>query len=74
MIANGVATHIAFLQIGLMRLVPELGGPVIQNLGWFGPLTTAYVAAYWLNRRYMKSRLPAAVTAVSAAWSPARGA
>jgi len=54
MIANGVATHIAFLQIGLLRLVPELGGALIQNLAWFGPLAVAYLAAYRLNRRYMR--------------------
>lgn len=56
MIGNGVATHIAFLQIGLMRLVPELGSGVIQHLAWFGPLALSFVAGWWLNRRYMRPR------------------
>lgn len=56
MIGNGVATHIAFLQIGLTRLIPELSGTIVQNLAWFGPLALSFVAAYWLNRRYMKPR------------------
>lgn len=68
MIANGVATHIAFLQIGLLRLVPDLGGALIQNLAWFGPLALAYVATWWLNRRYMKPR-----SEQSAATAKARG-
>jgi uncharacterized membrane protein len=56
MIANGVATHIAFLQIGLLRLIPELGGPLIQNLAWFGPLALSFIAGWWLDRRYMRPR------------------
>lgn len=59
MIANGVATHIAFLQIGLMRLIPDLGGALIQNLAWFGPLALAYATTYWLNRRYIRSAVSA---------------
>jgi hypothetical protein len=63
MIGNGVATHIAFLQIGLMRLVPELGNTVVQHLAWFGPLALAFLAGYWLDRRYMRPRrLPAKPT------------
>ncbi|NBB93824.1 MAG: hypothetical protein GVY32_11730 [Gammaproteobacteria bacterium] len=55
MIANGVATHIAFLQIGLMRLIPELGSSMVQHLAWFGPLALSFAAAYWFDRRYMKT-------------------
>ena len=58
MIGNGVATHIAFLQIGLMRLVPELGFSAVQHLAWFGPLTAGILAGFWLNRRYMTRRQP----------------
>lgn len=54
MIGNGVATHIAFLQIGLMRLIPELGSTVVQHLAWFGPLAVAFAASYWLDRRYLR--------------------
>lgn len=61
MIGNGVATHIAFLQIGLMRLIPELGNTMVQHLAWFGPLTLALLAGTWLDRRYMRPR-PAPVS------------
>lgn len=56
MIGNGVATHIAFLQIGLMRLIPGLGDTVVQHLAWFGPLVVAFAAGYWLDRRYLRPR------------------
>ena len=55
MIGNGVATHIAFLQVGMVRLLPELDLGIVQNLGWFGPLVVAAIAGAWLGRRY---RLP----------------
>ena len=63
MIGNGVATHIAFLQIGLMRLVPELGNTVVQHLAWFGPLAVAFAAGFWLDRRYMRPRRASATPA-----------
>lgn len=66
MIANGVATHIAFLQIGLIRLLPDLGTGMVQNLAWFGPLALSVVAARWLNRRYMRPRSMQAAPAASA--------
>ena len=56
MIGNGVATHIAFMQIGLMRLVPELGSTVIQHMAWFGPLAIGIAAGFWLDRRYLGPR------------------
>ncbi|MBN8481093.1 MAG: hypothetical protein J0L88_05820 [Xanthomonadales bacterium] len=52
MIGNGVATHIAFLSIGLRRAVPGLDPAIVQHAAWFGPLVVAFVAAAWLNRRY----------------------
>lgn len=64
MIGNGVATHIAFLQIGLMRLIPELGNTAVQHLAWFGPLALAFAAGYWLDRRYMRPRRTPARPAV----------
>lgn len=64
MIGNGVATHIAFLQIGLMRLIPELSDTIVQNLAWFGPLAIAIAAGFWLDRRYMRPRRTSARSAV----------
>ncbi len=52
MIANGVATHIAFFQIGLMRLFPGLETALLQQMAWFGPLMVALLAGRWLDRRY----------------------
>ena len=56
MIGNGVATHIAFLSIGLPKLLPMLSGPVLQNLAWLGPLTLSFIAGVYLNRKYMPVR------------------
>lgn len=52
MIGNGVATHIAFLAIGLPKLLPSVAGPVLQNIAWLGPLAIAVLARLWLGRRY----------------------
>lgn len=51
MIGNGVAVHIAFLGIGLPRLLPMLGGATLQQLVWFGPLALALAAKLWVDRR-----------------------
>jgi len=61
MIGNGVATHIAFLSIGLPKLLPALAGPVMHNSAWLGPLALAVVARTLLNRKYMKPRSVAKV-------------
>jgi uncharacterized membrane protein len=67
MIANGVATHIAFLSIGLPKLLPMLAGGALQNIAWLGPLSVAVLARTWLNRKYSGTTpaksLPAAQTA-----------
>lgn len=55
MIANGVATHIAFLQIRLVRLLPDLNLGVIQNLAWVGPLAVAMLAGFWLHNKYIRN-------------------
>lgn len=52
MVGNGVATHIAFLAIGLPKILPMLAGPTLQNLAWFGPLVVATVVGVWLKRKY----------------------
>jgi len=53
MIGNGVATHIAFLSIGLPKLMPMLAGPLLQNIAWLGPLALAVVARILLGRKYL---------------------
>jgi uncharacterized membrane protein len=56
MIGNGVATHIAFLSIGLPKLMPMLSGPLLQNLAWLAPLTLSVFAGIYLNRKYVPTR------------------
>ncbi len=56
MLGNGVATHIAFLSIGLPRLLPSLSGPLFQNLAWLGPLAVSFAAGAWLTRKYLPTR------------------
>jgi len=63
MLGNGVATHIAFLSIGLPKLLPMLAGPTLQNLAWLGPLVVAFVVGVRLGRKYVPRRPPAAAAA-----------
>lgn len=52
MIGNGVATHVAFLSIGLNRLLPTEWASTAQMLAWFGPLALSLVAGVYFGRRY----------------------
>lgn len=52
MVGNGVATHIAFLQIGLPKILPMISGPVMVNVAWIGPLVVAVIAGTYLTRKY----------------------
>ncbi len=52
MIGNGIATHIAFLGIGLPRLLPGVDGSVLHYAAWFGPIGVALVAKVLLDRRW----------------------
>ena len=60
MFGTGVATHIAFLALGLPRLLPMLDGPVLHYAAWFGPVVVALLAEVIQDR---KLRAPASVTA-----------
>jgi len=51
MIGNGIATHIAFSQIGLSRLFPGQGS-IATTLGWLLPLVVGLTAIALLDRRY----------------------
>ncbi|HRG15285.1 MAG TPA: hypothetical protein PLB00_04785 [Pseudomonadota bacterium] len=57
MMGNGVATHIAFLGLGLPRLLPELAGGTLQMISWFGPIVVAFAAALYWDRRHPPVRL-----------------
>ena len=65
MIGNGVATHIAFLSIGLPKILPMLAGPILQNAAWIGPLTLSIFIGMYLKRKYVPNRikLPATTSA-----------
>lgn len=56
MLGNGVATHIAFLSIGLPKLLPMLAGPTLQNVAWLGPLVVAFAAGSYLTRKFLPAR------------------
>lgn len=66
MLGCGVATHIAFLAIGMNRVVDMLGikPPGWYGLiAWFGPLVVAVVCGFWLTRKYVpKTTVGAVVT------------
>lgn len=66
MLGNGVATHIAFLSIGLPKLLPMIAGPTLQNLAWLAPLAVAFVAGSYLTRKYLPKRGTAPVSTVLA--------
>ncbi len=53
MLGCGIATHIAFLSVGLPRLLPGLAGPVMQTTAWLAPLGLAVLARVWLGRKYL---------------------
>lgn len=56
MLGNGVATHIAFLSLGLPRLLPRIDGAALHYAAWFAPLLVAVVAKILLDRRYRVNR------------------
>lgn len=57
MLGCGVATHVAFLAIGLDRLIRAVGiDPPgwYHMIAWFAPLALSLVAMRWLNHKYMR--------------------
>jgi hypothetical protein len=59
MLGNGVATHIAFLAIGLPRLLPAVDGMALHYAAWFGPLLVAIGMKLVLDRKWkVKTTLP----------------
>ena len=54
MLGCGVATHIAFLLIGLPRVLPAAwNGPALQTFGWLAPLAVSAIAGRLLARKYL---------------------
>lgn len=62
MTGNAVATHISFLSIGLPRLLPDLSGPVLTNLAWFGPLAAAFAVRALILRHWDQTAARAEAT------------
>ncbi|MEO8671471.1 MAG: hypothetical protein ABI411_09170 [Tahibacter sp.] len=56
MIGNGIATHIAFLLIGLPRLLPNINGAALNYAGWLLPLAIGLGTQYVLDRRHTPRR------------------
>lgn len=52
MLGNGVATHIAFFNIGLSRLLEPLGIAMPQALAWMMPVAVALIVGVRLDRKY----------------------
>jgi hypothetical protein len=66
MLGCGVATHIAFLAIGMNRIIDMLGikPPGWYDLiAWFVPLVVALVCGVWLTRKYAPNANPGAAVA-----------
>ncbi|MDQ3229193.1 MAG: hypothetical protein M3Q13_05590 [Pseudomonadota bacterium] len=75
MLGNGIATHIAFLAIGLPKLLPAVDGAAMHYLAWFGPLVVALVAKVAVDRRWKpKARAVTPVYAVASAAEQRSGA
>lgn len=52
MLGNGVATHVAFLSIGVNRMAQAAGLSIPEFAPWFAPVAVALLAGIWLDRRY----------------------
>jgi hypothetical protein len=59
MLGCGVATHIAFLLIGLPRVLPAAwNGAALQTFGWLAPLVVAAIARVLLAKKYLPAPTP----------------
>ena len=52
MLGNGIATHVAFLAIGLPTLLPTVDGAALHYFAWFGPLVVAVTAKVLVDGRW----------------------
>jgi hypothetical protein len=63
-----VATHIAFLGIGIgiRRLTDAMGVQVDLGLvAWFAPVAVSFLAGLWLERKYLAKPAPTSATAAA---------
>ena len=62
MLGAGVATHVAFLGIGMqpvwrwLKTTTDVPPVLIELFPWFAPLAVAMAAAVWLGRKYNRPR------------------
>jgi hypothetical protein len=52
MLGAGLGAHVAFLNIGLSRLLPPQLGTTAQRLSWFLPFVVFFLARYYVARKY----------------------
>jgi len=66
MLGNGVATHVAFLGIGMNGFLASFGIAWLQLVPWFAPVIAAVIAGIYLDRKYApKARVAAPRAGVS---------
>ena len=70
MLGAGIATHVAFLSIGMqpvwrwLKTTMDVPPTLIELFPWFAPLAVAMIAAIWLGRKYGRPRTTRTKTAV----------
>jgi hypothetical protein len=52
MLGAGLGAHVAFLNLGLARLLPAQFGTMAQRLSWFVPFVVFLIARLYLRRKY----------------------
>jgi hypothetical protein len=62
-IATGVATHVAFINLGLSHLIPPEWAQTVVNFSFLSPLALAIVVRMWLDRKYLRKPSKAPVAA-----------
>jgi len=68
MLGNGVATHVAFLGIGMNGFLASFGLPWLQLIPWIAPVVVSVIAGVYLDRKYApKGRAVASPAAAVAA-------
>jgi hypothetical protein len=66
-IATGVATHVAFINLGLSHLVPPEWSQQLLQFSFFSPLIIAVAARRWLDRKYGKKSYTRASSSTASA-------